>query len=92
MSILVKILGLLFVIAGLAIAWSPIPLGIVLIPIGLAMIVASSQTARNWLHRRRENNPSLDRWLRRMEGKVPERFSEPLRRTDAGNGNGHSQG
>lgn len=83
MSIFIKILGILAVITGLALSWSPIPLGIVLIPIGLAMIVATSQTARDWLHRRRENNPKFDRWMKKMEGKVPERFSEPLRRTDA---------
>ncbi|KPP82368.1 MAG: hypothetical protein HLUCCA04_06410 [Oceanicaulis sp. HLUCCA04] len=92
MSIFIKIFGLLLVIAGLAVVWSPIPLGIVFIPIGLAIIVATSQTARDWLHRRRQNNPGFDRWLRRMEGKVPERFSEPLRRTDADNGNGNTPG
>jgi hypothetical protein len=90
MSVLIKIFGILLVIAGLAVAWSPIPLGIVLIPIGLALIVATSQTARKWLHRRRENNPGFDRWLKKMEGKVPERFAEPLRRTDADSGQGQN--
>lgn len=88
MSIFLKILGVLLVLACLAVAWSPIPLGIVLIPIGLALLVATSQTVRDWLKRRREHHPGLDRWLRKMEGKVPERFSEPLRRTDADNGHG----
>ncbi|MFC4726301.1 hypothetical protein AB6B38_09685 [Glycocaulis abyssi] len=83
MFVFIKVFGILLVIAGLAVAWSPIPLCIVLIPIGLALIVATSQTARDWLHRRRENNPGFDRWMKKMEGKIPERFSEPLRRTDA---------
>lgn len=92
MSVFIKILGILLVIAGLAVSWSPIPLGILLIPIGLAMIVATSQTARDWLHRRRENNPGFDRWMRKMEGKLPDRFSEPLRRTDADGGNSDQAG
>lgn len=83
MSIFLKILGVLAVIVGLALSWSPIPLGIFLIPIGLALIVTTSSTARDWLQRRRENNPKFDRWMKTMEGKVPERFSRPLRRTDA---------
>lgn len=92
MSVFIKIFGVLLVIAGLAVSWSPIPLGIVLIPIGLALIVATSETARAWLRRRRENNPGFDRWMRKMEGKVPERFSEPLRRTDARNGERSNEG
>jgi len=36
------------------------------------------------------NNPGFDRWLKKMEGKVPERFSEPLRRTDADSGQGQN--
>lgn len=85
MSVFIKILGVLLIIAGLAVAWSPIPLGILLVPIGLAMIVATSQAARSWLQRRRQHHPSLDRWLRKMEGRLPDRFSRPLRRTDADN-------
>lgn len=81
MTAFVKILGVLLVLAGLAIVWLPIPLGIVLIPVGLALIVATSRTAREWLRRRRQNNPGLNRWLGRMEGKVPERIAEPLRKT-----------
>ncbi|MGP1276281.1 MAG: hypothetical protein ACQRW7_12780 [Caulobacterales bacterium] len=87
MSLFLKILGVLILIAGLAVSWSPIPLGIVLIPVGLGLLVATSQSVRNWLKRRRENNPGLDRWLRKSEDKVPERLSEPLRRTDADNAN-----
>ncbi|MGY6660897.1 MAG: hypothetical protein ACXIVO_01110 [Glycocaulis sp.] len=92
MSVFIKIFGVVLVLAGLALSWSPIPLGIVLIPIGLAMIVATSKTARKWLHRRRENNPKFDRWMKKMEGKVPERFSKPLRRTDADSGTGNDKG
>lgn len=83
MSVFIKVLGVLLVLAGLALSWSPIPLGILLIPMGLAMIVATSGTARKWLRRRRERHQGFDRWMRKMERKMPRRFSRPLRKTDA---------
>lgn len=87
MSIFIKLLGAIFLLAGLALSWSPIPVGILLIPLGAAMIVATSSHAKKWLHQRRVNNPKLDRWLCKMEGKVPERIARPLHETDANSDN-----
>lgn len=83
MSIFIKILGAILVLAGLALSWTPVPLGILLIPVGAAMIVATSKRARQWLQRRRQRHPGLDRWLSRMEHKSPERVARPLRKTEA---------
>lgn len=82
MSVLIRIAGTVLVLAGLAVIWMPVPLGIVLIPAGLALILATSGAARKWLRRRREDHPRLDRWLLRMERKAPERISKTLRQTD----------
>ncbi|MCH8488323.1 MAG: hypothetical protein LAT81_00150 [Oceanicaulis sp.] len=83
MSLIVTIAGVICILAGLVLAWSPVPLGIVLIPAGAAMIVTTSGRARSWLHRRRVNNPKLDRGLRTMEDKAPESIARPLRKTAA---------
>ena len=81
MSVLVKVLGAILVLAGLALSWSPIPLGIILIPIGAAMIVATSSNAQKWLRTRRKNNPKLDRWMGKMQRKAPDKVSKPLEDT-----------
>lgn len=84
MSVFITLLGVLCLLAGLALSWTPAPLGIVLMPLGAAMIVATSGRARKWLQRRRARHPKLDRSLNTMERKVPERVARPLRKTHPG--------
>ncbi|TRO96212.1 hypothetical protein FKB34_05785 [Glycocaulis profundi] len=87
MSILIKILGVILLLVGLALSWSPIPLGILLIPVGAAMIVATSSHAQKWLRGRRENNPKFDRWMGKMQRKAPDKVSSALEGTEPrGNG------
>lgn len=85
MSLLFKIAGGLLVVAGLALFWTPIPVGVILIVIGGALIVSHSEGARAWLHRRREKNHRLDRWLNKAETFTPPPFSKILHRTAADN-------
>lgn len=84
MSLFITILGVLCLLAGLALSWTPVPLGILLMPLGAAMIVATSGRARTWLQRRRTRHPALDRSLNTMESKAPERIARPLRQTHPG--------
>lgn len=81
MSVFIKIVGVVLVLIGLALSWSPIPLGILLIPVGAAMIVATSSHAQTWLRRRRENNPKFDGWVSKMQRKSPSKIAKPLERT-----------
>ncbi|WBQ10899.1 hypothetical protein L2D01_03750 [Hyphomonadaceae bacterium ML37] len=84
MSVFIKTLAIIIMLTGLALSWTPIPFGIVLIALGAAMIVTASQSTRHWLHRRRVKNPKLDRWLCAIEDKAPDCIARPLRETDAG--------
>lgn len=70
---------------GLSLFWTPIPIGAVLILAGLAMLVANSLAAQNWLRRRREKHHGLDQWMLKMEKYLPQSVSRILARTHPGN-------
>jgi hypothetical protein len=84
MRIFYIVLGALLILGGLPLFWTPVPVGAVLIVIGLALIVANSRTARDWVQERRERNPGLDRWMTKAEGFTPPPFRRILRKTAAG--------
>ena len=81
MALFYKLLGGLLIIAGLPLFWTPVPVGAVLILMGVALLVANSGTAREWLHQRRRRHPGLDRWMEKTEKYMPPAFARILRRT-----------
>lgn len=86
MTLFYKLLGVLLIAAGLPLFWTPVPVGAVLILMGLALLVANSGTARNWLHQRRQRHPRLDRWMEKSEKYMPPAFARILRRTSTSDG------
>ncbi|MBA4225007.1 MAG: hypothetical protein C0456_00120 [Hyphomonas sp.] len=83
MTLFYKLLGVLLIVAGLPLFWTPVPVGAVLILMGLALLVANSGTARKWLHQRRRRHPRLDRWMEKSEKFMPPAFARILHRTGA---------
>jgi hypothetical protein len=88
MRIFYIVLGALLILGGLPLFWTPVPVGAVLIVIGLALIVANSHTAREWIHERRERHAGLDRWMNKAEGFTPPPFKRILHKTAAGGDQG----
>ena len=83
MRLFLKLLGLLLILAGLPLFWTPVPVGGVMILIGAALLVANSTSARSWIHRRRSRHPRLDAWMNKTEKYLPSSFADTLHETSA---------
>tara|TARA_R110002073_G_scaffold29006_14_gene91614 strand:- start:997 stop:1260 length:264 start_codon:yes stop_codon:yes gene_type:complete len=83
MSTLYKLLGILLILAGLPLFWTPVPIGLVLITIGLALVIANSNSMRAMMRRQRARHDGLDRWLKKAEKIIPHPFDRILEQTDA---------
>lgn len=81
MGVVYQILGGLLIFAGLSVVWTPIPVGIILIAFGLALILANSETARDWVTKRRASNQKFDSFLFRAEAFLPGPMRRVLERT-----------
>ena len=83
MSLLYQLLGWTLILVGLPLTLSPLPLGIIVVAIGLALIMANSQTARKHLQHFRAQHKWLDKWMRKAESAVPGPFDRILKQTDS---------
>ncbi|MGE6697471.1 hypothetical protein ACQKH5_07265 [Hyphomonas sp. NPDC076900] len=83
MALFYRLVGVLLILLGLPLFWTPVPVGAVLILGGVALLVANSATARSWLHRRRARHPRLDQWMEKSEKYMPPAFARILHRTGA---------
>lgn len=81
MKLFYTIVGVLLILAGLPLFWTPVPIGAVLILIGIALIVGNSSSARNWLRESRSRHARLNRWMSHTEKYLPTPFSRALRDT-----------
>ena len=82
MSILYQILGAVLILLGLPLFWTPIPVGLILIAAGLALIVSNSNRARDGVRALRRKHDRLDKWLCKAERIVPHPFDRILQRTE----------
>ena len=76
MGLVYQIFGGLLILAGLSVVWTPIPLGVILIAFGAAVILANSEAARDWVTTRRSSHPKFHAFLVRAEHVLP----GPMRR------------
>lgn len=83
MVLFYKLLGILLIIVGLPLFWTPVPVGGVMMLAGAALLVSNSNTARDWLQRRRDRHARLDRWMTKSERYLPSSFAHILRETHA---------
>lgn len=81
-KLLLDILGALLVAVGLVLFWTPIPVGAIMVPAGLALLIANSSRVRRWIARRRADHPRFDSWIRRTERISPRAARKILERTD----------
>jgi len=82
MSFVYQILGLLLILAGLPLFWTPIPIGLIMIAAGLALLISNSDAAREFVRARRARHPRFNAWVIKAEGVVPHPFDRILKRTD----------
>lgn len=82
MSTIYKLIGILLILGGIPLFWTPIPVGLILITIGMALIIANSNTARGVVRREREKHDGFNRWLIKAEKIIPHPFDRILQRTD----------
>ena len=80
----IAILGGVIVLLGVLFLFSPIPIGLLLISLGLSILVCVSPRARAYLQQVRTRHPSFDRKVHKLEAKVEHRIkvlSEALMQT-----------
>lgn len=82
MSVVYQILGVLLILAGLPLFWTPIPIGLIMIAAGLALLISNSDMAREFVRARRRRNPKFDAWVRKAEQVVPHPFDRILEQTE----------
>lgn len=83
MSFVYQILGVLLIAAGLPLFWTPIPVGLVMISAGLALLISNSDVARDFVRERRRRHPRIDAWVRKAERVVPHPLDRILKETEA---------
>lgn len=82
MSFVYQIFGVLLILAGLPLFWTPIPVGLIMMAAGLALLISNSNAARDFVRARRVRHPRFDRWMQKAEAVVPHPFDRILKRTD----------
>lgn len=80
-----EILGGVLVLTGLVIFWLPVPLGLVLIGTGLAILITTSKFVRRWVRHEREEHDAVDEVLKDAEDNLPDELARPLKQTNKDN-------
>lgn len=83
MSFVYQFIGLVLILAGLPLFWTPIPIGLIMIATGLGLLISNSSLVRSWVQASRERSPGFDRWLIKAKRYVPSPFDRVLERTEA---------
>lgn len=81
MKLLYILVGVLFILGGIPLFWTPVPVGAVLILVGCALLIANSDSAQKSLYNLRRRHSRLDNWVTKSEKFVPRPFARILRRT-----------
>jgi len=74
--------GWFLVIVGVPIAISPIPIGLLMILAGFALLAKDSRRVQEWLRRRRYFNRGFDRQVRASRSKAPQFVRQIIDLTD----------
>ena len=78
--------GAVLIIYGVIAAISPLPLGVVLVALGLVMIAGANPAARPLIRRMRARWRWFDRLVRAAAHRSPERFKGVIKETDPDHG------
>mgnify|MGYP000185683909 CR=1 FL=1 len=71
MRLLLALLGAVMIVIGFPLFWTPIPIGLVLIVVGLTLLVGNSVMAQNAMRGFRARNRALDRRLQETGARAP---------------------
>ncbi|MEQ8967356.1 MAG: hypothetical protein RID91_16200 [Azospirillaceae bacterium] len=74
--------GWLLIGVGTVILPTPVPIGLVMVIVGLALVAPRSRTLQGWLRRRRAAHPGLSRRLAAMAPRLPGAARRVLEITD----------
>ena len=80
--ILLAAVGIVFLFVGFFTFWLPIPIGLVLMVVGLALLLVSSALVRGWVRALRRRYPGFDERLNRVTKNLPQPFRRALRHTE----------
>ena len=80
-TVAIQTFAALCLFVGLVTLWLPIPTGLVLIAIGLALLLTTSPRVVRWLALLRRRYPGFDRRLARIEPFLPVPLRRALART-----------
>jgi len=78
--------GWLLIGVGTVILPTPVPVGLVMVIVGLALVAPRSRTLQDWLRRRRAAYPAFSRRLAAMAPRLPRAARRVLEITDPGPG------
>jgi len=70
------------ILVGLIVLPMPIPLGAIMIVIGLIWLISASSTVALYVKSYRRKHPKTDKIIRMVEPKLPETLQAILKRTD----------
>ena len=82
MRFVYQTLGFLLIAVGLPLFWTPIPVGLGLLAIGLALVMSNSDSAREWVRAKRQHHPKFDAMMVKAERVTPHPFDRILQRTE----------
>lgn len=82
MSFVYQFIGVVLILAGIPIFWTPVPIGLFMIATGLALLISNSSLVRGWVMAGRERWDGFDRWLTKAQRVVPHPFDRVLERTE----------
>jgi|GEM_PF-1351272 hypothetical protein len=83
MQLIYQILGALLILLGLPLFWTPLPVGLIMIASGIALIISNSNAAREWVRTLRLRHHRFDAWVSRAQRLVPHPFDRILQQTEA---------
>ncbi len=83
-NIVLLVVAVLMVLVGLVTFLLPIPFGIVLLLMGIAMLMMVSPPVRRWFHRLRDRHEFINRHLTKLEPHLPASLQKVLRPDNVG--------
>ncbi|RKQ95662.1 hypothetical protein [Maricaulis maris] len=80
LQVLTRVVGYVLIAAGAVLAVSPVPLGAVLVAVGMAILIPTDARFRTFLRGRRKRWHWLDKALNRLGHHAPSPYDRYLRR------------
>ena len=90
-NVLYQILAVILILAGLAVVPLPVPLGALMLALGLTILIGNSRAFTAFVRGRRRRHASLHRALQALERSTPRSIRTVLERSDPHTDDQHPQ-